>query len=206
MGAYGFNEGSGTTVNDSSGNGNYGTATNTTWATAGKNGKALLFNGMNALVTVPDSASLDLTTGMTLEAWVDPSTLTSSWRTVVFKERPGGMLYALYANNGSANRPVGQVFLGNAEQDAPGTSSVPLNAWTHLAATYDGSALRLYVNGALVTTFAVSGSLATTTNPLRIGGNTIWGEYFNGLIDDVRIYNRALTAAEIQSDMATPVG
>jgi glucose/arabinose dehydrogenase/PKD repeat protein len=206
VGAYGFNEGSGTTVTDSSGNGNYGTATNTTWATAGKNGKALLFNGINALVTVPDSASLDLTTGMTLEAWVDPSTLTSTWRTVVFKERPGGMLYALYASNGSANRPVGQVFLGNAERDAPGTSSVSVNTWTHLAATYDGSALRLYVNGTLVTTLTVSGSLAATTNPLRIGGNSIWGEYFNGLIDDVRIYNRALTAAEIQSDLATPVG
>ena len=169
-------------MNDSSGNGNYGTATEHHLGDGGQERKALLFNGMNALVTVPDSASLDLTTGMTLEAWVDPSTLTSSWRTIVFKERPGGMLYALYANNGSANRPVGQVFLGNAERDAPGTSSVPLNAWTHLAATYDGSALRLYVNGALVTTFAApaasprrpipSGSAATPSGASTSTGSS----------------------------------
>jgi hypothetical protein len=143
---------------------------------------------------------------MTLEAWVDSTANGGVWRTVVFKEKPGGMLYSLYANNGAANRPTGQVFLANTEQDTVGTATLPLNTWTHLAATYDGSALRLYVNGALSTTFLVSGTLAPTTNPLRIGGNTIWGEYFRGLIDDVRIYNRALTPTEIGSDMAKPVG
>jgi len=204
--AYSFNEGSGTTVNDLSGNANNGSASGTTWATAGKYGRALSFNGMNALVTVPDAQSLDLTTGMTLEAWVNPNALGGVWRTVIFKERPGGMLYSLYANNGAPNRPLGQLFLGNVEQNAAGPSAVPVNTWTHLATTYNGSALRLYVNGVLGTTFAVSGGLAATTNPLRIGGNSIWGEYFNGLIDDVRVYNRALTAAEIQNDMATPAG
>jgi concanavalin A-like lectin/glucanase superfamily protein len=52
---------------------------------------------------------------------------------------------------------------------------------------------------------AVSGAIKTSTGALRIGGNSIWGEYFSGLIDEVRLYNRALSATEIQADMARPV-
>ena len=83
--AYAFNEGTGTTVYDSSGNGNNGTITNATWTTSGKYGDALVFNGTNALVTIPDSTLLHLTTGMTLEAWVNPSTVTSAWTDVIYK-------------------------------------------------------------------------------------------------------------------------
>jgi PKD repeat protein len=200
--SYGFDEGSGTTTRDASGNGNNGTLANTTWTTAGKHGSALSFNGSSSVVTVPASPSLDLTNGMTLEAWVNPSSMGGSWRTVVFRERPNGMLYALYANNGGPNRPVGQVFLANAEQNAAGTASVPVNTWTHIAATYDGSAVRFYLNGVQKASFSVSGSLAPSTRPLKIGGNSIWNEWFRGLIDDVRVYKRALTAAEITADMA----
>jgi hypothetical protein len=201
--AYNFDEGSGSSVTDRSGSGNTGSIAGATWSTAGKNGGALSFNGTNALVTIPSAPSLDLTGSLTLEAWIDPSASGGAWRTVVFKERPGGMLYSLYANT-DANSPVGQVFLNSAEQNAGGPT-VPLNTWTHLAATYDGSALRLYVNGTLAGTLNVSGTLTKSTDPLRIGGNTIWGEYFRGLIDDVRVYNRALSQSEISSDLGTPV-
>jgi hypothetical protein len=51
-----------------------------------------------------------------------------------------------------------------------------------------------------------TGPIATSTGPLRIGGNSLWGEFFQGRIDEVRVYNRALTPAEIQTDMNTPVG
>jgi hypothetical protein len=61
--------------------------------------------------------------------------------------------------------------------------------------------VRRYVNGALVSTRTATGPITTSANPLRIDGNNIWGEFFNGVIDEVRIYNRALTAAEIQSDV-----
>ena len=81
-----------------------------------------------------------------------------------------------------------------------------MNTWTHLAATYDGTTVRLYVNGAQVASRAVTGNLISSTGALRIGGNTIWGEYFSGLIDEVRIYNRALTPAEIVTDMNAQVG
>src|SRR5262249_14410311 len=69
--AYGFNDGGGATAVDSSGNGNAGTLNGASWTTAGRFGGALSFNGTTSWVTVPDSAPLDLTTGMTLEAWVN---------------------------------------------------------------------------------------------------------------------------------------
>ena len=202
--AYGFNEGTGSAVGDASGTGNNGTTSGTTWDAGGKFGRALSFNGTNASVTVPDSNSLDLTTGMTLEAWVNPNELGGgSWRTAIFKQSTNGMVYSLYAHNGS--RPLGQVnILG--EQNAVGTAQLPLNAWTHLATTYDGATLRLYVNGTQVASKPQTGRIPASTGPLRIGGNAIWSEWFRGLIDEVRVYSRALSAGEIQADMATPVG
>jgi hypothetical protein len=82
---------------------------------------------------------------------------------------------------------------------------VALNAWTHLAVTYDGSSMRFYTNGVLVRTTSNVTPIKASTGNLRIGGNSVWGEFFSGLIDDVRIYNRALTATEIQTDMNTGV-
>jgi hypothetical protein len=202
--AYNFDAGSGTTVADLSGKGNTGTLSNATWTTAGHTNGALSFNGTNALVSVPDSASLDLTTGMTLEAWVNPSALGTAWRTVVMKEQPpGNLAYALYANT-DTTRPSAHVFT-SAEAILRGTSALLLNGWTHLAASYDGTTLRLYVNGTQVASVAASGAITTTAGSLRIGGNNIWSEWFAGVIDDVRVYNRALTATEIQTDMNTPV-
>src|SRR5207244_3790164 len=75
--AYGFNEGSGTVVNDASGTGNNGTINGATWTTSGKYGNALTFNGTNARVTINNAASLQLTSGMTLEAWVYPTTVSN---------------------------------------------------------------------------------------------------------------------------------
>ncbi|HWM10798.1 MAG TPA: LamG-like jellyroll fold domain-containing protein, partial [Solirubrobacteraceae bacterium] len=190
-------------VADASGLGNNGTATATGWAPMGRFGGALSFNGSSSWVTVPDSASLDLTTGMTLEAWVNPTTLGGGWRTTIFKHSPNGMVYSLYGHNGS--RPTGQVNIGG-EQNAVGSSALPINTWTHLAVTYDGSTLRLYVNGSQVASRAQTGAIPVSSGVLRIGGNSIWTEYYAGLIDEVRVYGRALTAGEIQSDMTTPIG
>ena len=140
---------------------------------------------------------------MTLEAWVRPSALGTSWRTVLFKERSGGVVYSLYANQYSG-LPVGQVYIGG-EQNATGIAQLALDTWTHVAVTFDGTSLRLYVDGTLANTTAVSGAMGGSDGPLRIGGNAIWNEWFDGLIDELRIYDRALSPTEIQTDMQTPV-
>src|SRR5215472_3864930 len=200
--AYGFDEGSGTTVTDASGNGNNGTIANTTWSTSGKYGKALSFNGSSALVTIPDAASLHLSTGMTLEAWVNPSTVNANYRDVIYK---GNDNFYLEATSSNGSVPDAGMIAGGSYADAFGTSSLPANTWSFLTETYDGSTLRLYVNGTLVASTAHTGTIATSTNPLQIGGDSLYGQYFAGLIDNVRVYNVALTAAQIQTDQATAV-
>ncbi len=135
---------------------------------------------------------------MTLEAWVKP-TVVASWNTVVFKERTGYYGWAMYANTGT-NRPSANNFT-STDNDIRGTAQVAAGAWTYLTATYDGAVLALYVNGVQAATMIVSGSMISSTGALKIGGNAIWGEFFNGLIDEVRIYNRALPVGEIQTDM-----
>src|SRR4030095_12638936 len=84
--AYNFNEGSGTVVHDVSGKGNDGTLQGgASWATSGKYGKAISFNGTNAYVSIPSSSSLQLTSAMTLEAWINPSLVNGVWRDVIYK-------------------------------------------------------------------------------------------------------------------------
>jgi hypothetical protein len=201
--AYAFSEGSGSTVADASGNGNTGTISNATWTTAGKYGNALVFNGTNALVTVNDAASLHLTTAMTLEAWVKPSVVNSAWRDVIYK---GNDNYFLEATSDEGGVPGAGATLGSSDVVTFGTSVLGTNAWAHLAMTYDGTALLLYVNGVLVSSLPQTGNIATSANPLQIGGDSIFGQYFNGTIDEIRVYNTTLTQAQIQSDMNTPVG
>ena len=203
--AFGFDEAAGGTVVDRSPNGNVGTISGATRALAGRFGGALSFDGVNDWVSVADSASLDLTTGMTLEAWVRPSAAGAPWRTVLIKEQPGNLVYALYSNEGS-NRPSAHIFVGDDRDVRGAAGAVPTGAWTHLAATYDGATMRLFVGGVQVATRAQPGAILSSTGALRIGGNAVWPEWFQGLIDEVRVYNRALTPAQIQTDMTTPIG
>ena len=205
--AFGFNESSGSTAQDSSGNSLAGTITNATRTASGKFGGALTFNGTNSWVTVNSSSLLNLTTGMTLEAWVYPTALGSAWRNILIKERTAGEVYNLYANTDMSIPSVYVIRAAatNTPLDARGTQQLPLNTWTHLAATYDNSTLRLYVNGVQVGTRAAAGPLITSTGVLRIGGNSVWGEFFAGRIDEVRIYNRPLSQVEIQADMTRQI-
>jgi hypothetical protein len=181
--------------------GNNGTISGATWTTSGKYGDALTFNGANALVTINNAPSLQLTTGMTLEAWAYPTTVSPAWRDVIYK---GNDNYYLEGTSSSGVLVAGAIF-GGAYGEVYGPNALTANTWTYLAVTYDGAAMRLYVNGVQVASRAQTGAIATSTNPLQIGGDSIYGQYFAGRIDEVRIYNRALSAAQIQSDMNTPV-
>lgn len=108
--------------------------------------------------------------------------------------------------NTNTNRPSAEIATTTNTFEARAPSpQLPLNTWTHLAATFDGATLRLYRNGTQVATRAASGTIITSSNPLRIGGNTVWGEYFNGRIDEIRIYNRVLAQSEFQTDMNSAV-
>lgn len=135
--AYGFEETSIAEVTDSSPYANNGLLEGgTARSTAGRFGNALQFDGKNNLMTVADAPSLDLTTAITLGAWVNPAALGTTWRTAVLKEGPGSLRYALSANN-AATRPSGHVFT-EADQRVEGPGALPVNQWSHLATTYDG--------------------------------------------------------------------
>ena len=145
--AYNFDQGSGSTLTDVSGNGNNGTISNATWVT-GKNGDALKFTGAaNSMVTIADVPSLDLTNGMTLEAWINPSTLNSldnGWSAAVAKDNQVNSStdvdYALYAAQGTGTGPSAHILQGGSDDGTTGGSKLPLGKWSFLCATYDGSA------------------------------------------------------------------
>ena len=198
-----FEEPSGNIAYDSSGTKNDGTLINSPARVANNvlGGTALQFDRLvSKYVAVPNSPSLNPTTAFTIEAWVKPTTL-SSWRTIILKEKTTSLAYALYANT-DTGKPSAEMYGTSA---LAGTTQLPLNTWTHIAATYDGTTLKLYINGSMVSSKSTSITIRISLDPLRIGGNTKWGEYFNGLIDEVRIYNRALTNLEIENDRDTPL-
>jgi Concanavalin A-like lectin/glucanases superfamily/Right handed beta helix region len=199
--AFGFDERKGRTVADASGKGNTGRLRGVGHTKIAHSGRALKFQG-HGTVSVADSASLDLTTGMTLEAWVRP-TAGGGWRTVLAKRRGSGASYALYGNDGSG-RPIASGGKGRG-RTARGGRRLRLRHWTHLAVTYDGSKLRLYVNGVLSSRRAGVSPLRAGSGRLLIGGGAPGGRYFKGEIDDVRVYSRALSRNEIGKDMRTPV-
>jgi concanavalin A-like lectin/glucanase superfamily protein/galactose oxidase-like protein/Big-like domain-containing protein/purple acid phosphatase-like protein len=200
--SYGFEEAAGAIAVDQH-NGNDGTITGAERANNGYFGRALSFEGNDNIVTVPEDSSLHLGTGMTLEAWVKP-TATTNWRTVIFKEASGGPAFSLYSNSPEGDVP--HAHIGNdGTSGASGTSELDPSVWTHLAATYDGNLLRLYVDGVLAGSKAIEGELSEAPGPMTFGANNVWGEHFRGEIDEVRVYNRRLTRDEIVADMGAPV-
>jgi concanavalin A-like lectin/glucanase superfamily protein/galactose oxidase-like protein/Big-like domain-containing protein/Kelch motif protein len=154
-------------------------------------------------VVVNSSASLNVTTAMTLSAWVFPTATQSGWRTIMQREVDAYFLNA--SNDAGPLRPAGGATFNGTVRFIGGPTALGVNTWTHVALTYDGAATRLFVNGTQVATAAQTGTIQTSTTPLRIGGNVPYGEYFQGRLDDVRIYSRALSATEIQADMAVGV-
>ena len=204
--AYAFEAGIGTTAADTSGNGNHGTLTNgPVWTTAGRYGNAVSFDGVNDHVLAPDSASLDLGATGTIEAWVKIASL-NRWHGVIAKGSANANQvhnYALEVNN--ANRF--QCIWGNGGAQASLVSTLTLvaNQFYHVACVWTGTSFQLYVNGAVNTSTPQSFPPAANTAPLSIGqfgGNT---DRLNGVVDEVRVYNRALSGTEIQADMNAPI-
>lgn len=195
--AYSFDEGSGTTVKDSAGN-HDGTISGATWTADGKYGSALDFDGVDDLVSIADAADLDLTSNFTLEAWVRPDTITAARPVIAKSESAGGnsgyLLSARYLGN-----PTGFVASSGTAKSVARPSPLPEDVWSHLAFTSDGTTLRLYVDGKLATTAPAIAAKATAAN-LVIGQGQVLGGYFDGVIDEVRIYASTLPESEIQVD------
>ena len=201
--AFGFEEGTGSTTADASGNGNTGTISGATWTTQGRFGQALSFNGSSSRVSVAAAASLNLGAAMTLEGWIYPTAAQSGWRTILQRQTNAYFLNASNSTGPDHGRRAA-ARSGRPPRFVSGTTANPVNTWTHVAVTYDGAMLGLDVNGTQAASRPQTGTLQASTSPLWIGGNSPYGEDFQGILDDIRIYNRALTDAEIQGDMITP--
>ena len=199
--AYGLNAGSGSSVVDASGRGNAGVVSGAVWSASGRFGSALSFDGVNDWVTVADSASLDLSSGMTVEAWVRPSK-AGGWRTVVFKERPGGVVYGLYGGSGGWAAVGSDGYRWGAECGWDVGVAVECVVASGDDVRRGGRALvRERCSGGLVAVLGVDGGVDGRCSGLA--GTACGREWFAGLIDEVRVYNRALSASEIQQDMQT---
>ncbi len=201
--AYSFDEGRGTTLLDRSGHGHDGTVAAGVWTT-GHTGRGVSFNGTSTLVSIADHADLDPSSGLTIEAWVRPNG-PAAWRPVVAKEGPGGSAYALFASDPTDRHPSGSATINGTAQTVPGagapaTATLAAATWAHLALTFDGTTMRLYINATLAATRSQPGALTPSAGPLRLGGNTVTGQYFSGILDDVRVFTKALSPTEVLAD------
>ncbi|MCK1597287.1 LamG-like jellyroll fold domain-containing protein [Bradyrhizobium sp. 164] len=208
--AYSFDEGSGTTAGDSSGQSNLATLNNGVAWIAGKNGRAASFDGVNDFISIPNSASTNISgNALTLSMWINPQALASGDSVVIGKFWNTTMSspyyqYGLELRGG--NQTDFYIGTSSGALVAAGGTTLPFNQWSHLAITFDGAQVKTYVNGTLVNTQALSATITARGNPMRIGADASTAQFYKGALDDLRIYNRALTLAQVQSDMTTPVG
>lgn len=194
--AWSFEEGSGTVTHVVTGSGHDGTLSTkgVSWA-PGKYGTALKFDGKEGCVTVPDSPALQLHEEFTLEAWVKPEGELLHLPAIT-KQAEGFPAYGLGVGMTSAGRAEGQIGTATkSHTDVTSPASLEANVWTQEAVTFDGTYLRLYVNGTLVATKAVALPAAGVAGPLEIGCSS--SGHFRGSIDEVRIYRRSLSSAQL---------
>ncbi len=185
---------------DNSGNGNNGTVYGAvpTSDRFGNANSAMSFNGVNNYITVPDSASLK-PNQITMSAWIKPAQL-SGYMDIVSKYYANGYYLRILDSSLYSARID---FFAAGDSNATGTE-VPANIWSHVVSTYDGTYQKVYINGVLKDSKSGMGpAISNVSNPLTIGALTGGGDYFSGAIDDVRVYNRALSQTEVQSLYAT---
>ena len=192
VGWWKFDEGSGTAAADSSGNNNTGTLTNGPTWTTGKIGGALSFDGTNDYVGASVSDS-NLATTLTLSQWVK-ATSFAEFAGIISNFSDGGM--KVFINSGvTGGFGVGFRKVGGSYAECF-SASTQLGVWYHLTVTYNTGAVNIYINGNLDKT--CNGNTTITNNStFYIGYNNNNDAYFKGLIDEVRIYNRALSASEV---------
>lgn len=183
-------ESSGTNAVDEMGasNGTYagGYTLGASGALANNSNTAVELNGTGGRVSAPSLPALNLTSQVSIEAWVNPDSLAGT-RWIVNK----GTFYYLYIDNGTTYFGI-----HNGTYTYLTTTTVTTGAWQHLVGTYDGSSLVLYRNGVVVAQAPASGAISSTTEPLFIGAFSTGGSFFDGRIDETAVYGSGLTAAQ----------
>jgi glucose/arabinose dehydrogenase len=205
-----FEEGAGTTTADASGHGNNGVLYNMEpmdWS-AGLIGGALAFDGFDDYVEISNHLGVSFTIG----CWINSSqafpqaNATYDGTGIIWADVGGAandFIVGGTRSAGGTNRL--SFFVGGSETTVNGTQEICNGQWVHLAVTRDGSsgAINIYVNGALDGTGTGAIGVLNANPVIHIGGNTLDGRYFNGLIDDVRFYSRVLSQAEILTLLPT---
>ena len=187
-----LNESSGTVAHDSSGYGNNGAVYNGYWWTS-VHGPTLYFSGPGSYVDVPESPSLEMTRALTVAFWLDPNPNTVTDPRVIAKVFDWDVKLNGANRNPQFDGPNGQYAMTNF--------SPPFYAWHHIAFTYAAGTVKAYVDGVAVplvqNTFTGRGILTSNQNGLYIGLDSDLASPFVGNLQDVRIYNRALSPADI---------
>ena len=208
VGFWRLNETSGPTARDSSGWANDGTLQGldpmTAWIAGGPEGEALAVEAKGH-ITVPDSASIDtITDRLTMTAWmyIDGTIATDDYATAISRQIGGGFGQHYHMGVNSSMQPVTFITTGaNANQLARfAPATVPQKTWFHLAVTYDGNNVVVYLNAAQVDSGALTGQFVPETNPVILSGNAnagSVGESVPGRLADVMLYSRALAPREI---------
>ena len=188
-----FDEGTGSTAYDSSGNTNTGAVVGTAGWTSGIINGALMFDGSSTQVTVSNAASLNPVNGITLAAWINSPDWFNSPR-LIEKGASFNQYGLCITNTGQL-----QFYLSGVANGSVVATPPSINVWHHIAGTYDGSLISLYIDGQLVAQQPASGPVAITTDGLAIGNRPGGGPAYrtDGILDDVRIYGSGLSANQI---------
>jgi len=203
-----LNEGSGNVIVDATDNDLDGTLTGAPGWVTGTMALALALDGTSQYALVPDDPLLDLTSQITMSAWIKPSKLGTA--NVIAKANFVGTIVPGYELNLSSSGKPFVRFNASDTYRVNGATSYPTtgDTWMHLAATYDGGDIKLYVNGVLDGSLTTAFAISANDQPLGIGaqsdGNT--GRLFQGALDEIRLYNRALSASAIQALASGVVG
>jgi concanavalin A-like lectin/glucanase superfamily protein len=181
-------------------NGNNGALQNGATFASGKVGSAFSFDGNDDSVEVPFNSNLDLTAALSIDAWVNPSDISGD-RGILEKTVGGGVntQYELFLQGGSV---VFRLIKVPGVEHATLVSDVlvPLNTWTHIAATWDGATMKLFVNAVQQSRmFPLAGTINGGVGPTFIGKEGSNINHFAGLIDEVEIFSRALSSQEVNA-------
>jgi hypothetical protein len=197
-----FNDGTGTSAADASGNGRVGTLVNmdpvSDWV-AGRDGGALDFDGIDDMVQIANDPGLTPADAITVAAWIRPSTAMTNWDRVASSGNYWEGWHFTASEFGSNDLVV---YINNGVRAQTASNLIQPGVWQHVAFTYDRTAggtdeVRIYLNGALVATGDYSVPISPTASPMWIGASNAGGP-FSGRMDDVHVYGRALPSAEIQ--------